>query len=93
MSPAGARYEALAGEIDRALSFMSACGVEDRNLQTAEIYASHEALVLDYERAMLRLGSDGPGAKRRSCTTCRRISCGWGSAPVNSTGHTWRSPR
>lgn len=33
----------------------------DRNLQTAEIYASHEALVLDYERAMLRLsdGEDG----------------------------------
>jgi 3-deoxy-7-phosphoheptulonate synthase len=41
------------------LRFMSACGVADRNLQTAEIYASHEALVLDYERAMLRL-SDGP---------------------------------
>ncbi|NDJ90019.1 3-deoxy-7-phosphoheptulonate synthase, partial [Mycolicibacter kumamotonensis] len=26
-SPAGARYEALAGEIDRGLKFMSACGV------------------------------------------------------------------
>lgn len=63
-SPAGARYEALAGEIDRGLRFMSACGVADRELQTAEIYASHEALVLDYERAMLRLsnadyGEDG----------------------------------
>jgi 3-deoxy-7-phosphoheptulonate synthase len=57
-SPAGARYEALAGEIDRALRFMSACGVNDRNLQTAEIYASHEALVLDYERAMLRLSTE-----------------------------------
>ncbi len=57
-SPAGARYEALAGEIDRGLRFMSACGVADRNLQTAEIYASHEALVLDYERAMLRLSQD-----------------------------------
>src|SRR3954469_1458727 len=63
-SPAGARYEALAGEIDRALSFMSACGVNDRNLQTAEIYASHEALVLDYERAMLRMANeDGQEAK------------------------------
>ena len=59
-SPAGARYEALAAEIDRALTFMSACGVDDRNLQTAEIYASHEALVLDYERAMLRLSTDFP---------------------------------
>ena len=28
-SPAGARYEALAGEIDRGLRFMSACGVDD----------------------------------------------------------------
>jgi 3-deoxy-7-phosphoheptulonate synthase len=56
-SPAGARYEALAGEIDRGLRFMSACGVDDRNLDTAEIYASHEALVLDYERAMLRMDS------------------------------------
>ncbi|MGB2921213.1 MAG: 3-deoxy-7-phosphoheptulonate synthase class II [Mycobacterium sp.] len=64
-SPAGARYEALAGEIDRGLRFMSACGVDDRNLQTAEIYASHEALVLDYERAMLRMDYDnaeGDGA-------------------------------
>jgi len=60
-SPAGARYEALASEIDRGLRFMSACGVNDRNLQTAEIYASHEALVLDYERAMLRLADDENG--------------------------------
>jgi 3-deoxy-7-phosphoheptulonate synthase len=60
-SPAGARYEALASEIDRALRFISACGVDDRNLHTAEIYASHEALVLDYERAMLRLAEDSTG--------------------------------
>jgi 3-deoxy-7-phosphoheptulonate synthase len=58
-SRAGARYEALAGEIDRGLRFMNACGVTDPNLQTAEIFASHEALVLDYERAMLRLGPEG----------------------------------
>ncbi len=62
-SPAGARYEALAGEIDRGLRFMSACGVNNRNLDTAEIYASHEALVLDYERAMLRLGNGGADAE------------------------------
>jgi 3-deoxy-D-arabino-heptulosonate 7-phosphate (DAHP) synthase class II len=47
--------------IDRGLKFMSACGVADSNLQTAEIYASHEALVLDYERAMLRLSSEEEG--------------------------------
>jgi 3-deoxy-7-phosphoheptulonate synthase len=59
-SPAGARYEALASEIDRGMRFMAACGVNDRNLDTAEIYASHEALVLDYERAMLRLSDEYP---------------------------------
>jgi 3-deoxy-7-phosphoheptulonate synthase len=57
-SRAGARYEALAGEIDLGLRFMNACGVTDLNLQSAEIFASHEALVLDYERAMLRLGPE-----------------------------------
>lgn len=66
-SPAGARYEALAGEIDRGLKFMSACGVADRNLQTADIFASHEALVIDYERAMLRLSdpAENPDMPRK----------------------------
>ncbi|MDN6660278.1 MAG: 3-deoxy-7-phosphoheptulonate synthase class II [Corynebacterium variabile] len=54
-SPAGARYEALAEEIERGLEFMQACGVTDSTLQHADIYCSHEALVRDYERAMLRL--------------------------------------
>ena len=60
-SPAGARYEALAEEIDRGLEFMNACGVSDSQLHTADIYASHESLVMDYERAMLRLGHDSEG--------------------------------
>ena len=60
-SPAGARYEDLAREIDHALRFMQACGVSDSNLQTADIYCSHEALVVDYERAMLRLAHDESG--------------------------------
>ncbi|WP_448495276.1 class II 3-deoxy-7-phosphoheptulonate synthase [Mycolicibacterium boenickei] len=57
-SPAGDRYRALASDIDRALSFMHACGVDHRNLRMAEVYASHEALVLDYERSMLRFSED-----------------------------------
>jgi len=32
-----------------------ACGVEDYRMHTTEFYASHEALLLDYERSMLRL--------------------------------------
>jgi 3-deoxy-7-phosphoheptulonate synthase len=54
-SAAGERYEAVAAEIDRAVRFMDACGVEDRNLHSVEFFASHEALLLDYERALLRL--------------------------------------
>jgi 3-deoxy-7-phosphoheptulonate synthase len=57
-SPAGARYEAMAAEIDRGLRFMTACGVDDASLHTVQMFASHEALVLDYERAMLRLDAD-----------------------------------
>ena len=60
-SPAGARYEALAQEIERGLRFMGACGVADDSLRTASIYASHEALLVDYERAMLRLAVDEDG--------------------------------
>src|SRR4051794_4542360 len=54
-SNAGARYEQVASEIDRSLQFMSACGVDDSSLRTVDMYASHEMLVLDYERSMLRL--------------------------------------
>ncbi len=54
-SPAGERYEEVATEIDRALRFMSAAGVSDTSLNATEIFASHEALLLDYERAMLRM--------------------------------------
>ena len=54
-SPAGQRYETLAAEIDRALSFMRACGIRDDALRGVELYVSHEALILDYERALTRL--------------------------------------
>lgn len=57
-SPMGTRYERVANEIDRSLRFMSACGIDGSSLRTVEMYASHELLVLDYERAMLRLEGD-----------------------------------
>jgi 3-deoxy-7-phosphoheptulonate synthase len=53
-SPAGQRYERLAGEIDRAIAFMHACGADPEEFRAVEFYASHEALLLDYERAMTR---------------------------------------
>jgi 3-deoxy-7-phosphoheptulonate synthase len=54
----GARYEALASEIDRAVRFMRACGVHDAALEGVELYSSHEALILDYERALTRIEND-----------------------------------
>src|SRR6188768_3714661 len=51
-SPEGRRYEQLAAEIDRALHFMRACGIETEdnpNLREVDIYTSHEALILGYE--------------------------------------------
>jgi 3-deoxy-7-phosphoheptulonate synthase len=54
-SPAGRRYEQLAGEIDRALAFMNACGVDPEELHGVEFYSSHEALLLEYERALTRI--------------------------------------
>jgi 3-deoxy-7-phosphoheptulonate synthase len=54
-SPAGVRYEVIAREIDRALAFMRACGIDHAALRSVELYNSHEALILDYERALLRV--------------------------------------
>jgi 3-deoxy-7-phosphoheptulonate synthase len=56
-TPAGDRYEKVAGEIDRALSFMAACGADPEEFKRVEFYAGHEALVLDYEKAMTRIDS------------------------------------
>lgn len=56
-SVAGQRYELLAGEIDRALAFMVACGTDPIEFQRVEFYAAHEALSMDYERALTRIDS------------------------------------
>ena len=54
---AGQRYDLMAGEIDRALSFMRACGAEPEEFHRVEFYAGHEALLLDYEDALTRIDS------------------------------------
>ena len=59
-SPAGQRYDRLAAEIDRALKFMQACGVDtasNPNLSSVDVYTSHEALILGYEEALTRQDS------------------------------------
>ena len=56
-SPAHQRYEVLARDIDRALAFMRACGLDLEGMPVThgvELFASHEALLLEYERALTR---------------------------------------
>ena len=54
-NPAYSRYEQTANEIDRAIRFMDACGADVDALTAVEFFVSHEALLLDYERAMTRV--------------------------------------
>jgi 3-deoxy-7-phosphoheptulonate synthase len=56
-SVAGQRYERMAADIDRALAFMHACGADPDEFQRVEFYAAHEALSIDYERALTRIDS------------------------------------
>jgi 3-deoxy-7-phosphoheptulonate synthase len=53
----GNRYEAMANEIGRALDFMKSAGIEHEAIKTVDFYASHEALILEYERALTRIDS------------------------------------
>lgn len=56
-NPAYAKYDSMAREIDHAMKFMAACGADFDALKTTEFFAGHEALVLDYERALTRIDS------------------------------------
>jgi 3-deoxy-7-phosphoheptulonate synthase len=56
-NPANARYEGLAKEIDRAIRFMEAAGADFDELKRVEFYASHEGLLMDYERPLTRIDS------------------------------------
>ena len=56
-NPANQRYEGLAGEIDRAVRFMEAAGADFEELKRVEFYTAHEALLMEYERAMTRIDS------------------------------------
>ncbi len=54
---ANARYERMAHDIDKAMRFMTACGADVDAMRTVEFFAAHEALVLDYERPLVRVDS------------------------------------
>jgi len=59
-STEGRRYTRVAEEIERALTFMRACGIDlskEHSLHEVDFYTSHEALVLNYEEALTRRDS------------------------------------
>lgn len=56
-SPVGERYERIGREIDQALAFMDAIGVDPDEFHTVDFYSSHEALILEYEHALTRIDS------------------------------------
>ena len=56
----GRRYEEMAEEIQRALTFMKACGIDlngELALHEVDVFTSHEALLLGYEEALTRQDS------------------------------------
>lgn len=56
-STQGRRYEQIARQIERALRFMAACGIDlakDSALHEVDLFTSHEALLLGYEEALTR---------------------------------------
>jgi 3-deoxy-7-phosphoheptulonate synthase len=56
----GQRYEQVASDIERALNFMRACGIDletTSQLHEVDVYTSHEALILGWEEALTRQDS------------------------------------
>ncbi len=53
----GQRYEQMASEIGRALNFMTSAGVDPESFRRVDFYSSHEALILEYEKALTRIDS------------------------------------
>lgn len=59
-SAQGRRYADIAREVERAVVFMEACGVDlsrEPAVQQVELYTSHEALLLGFEEALTRRDS------------------------------------
>ena len=56
-SSVGDRYEQMAREIGRALDFMKSAGVDPDSFKSVDLYSSHEALIMEYEKALTRIDS------------------------------------
>ncbi len=56
----GRRYGVIASEIEQALRFMAACGIDlgsEQQLHQVDFWTSHEGLLLDYEQGLTRRDS------------------------------------
>jgi 3-deoxy-7-phosphoheptulonate synthase len=56
-TPEGQQYETIATEIERALGFIRATGIDlvgSQQLHQVDVWTSHEGLVLDYEEGLTR---------------------------------------
>lgn len=53
----GEKYEQMATEIGRALAFMASAGVDPEQFKAVDFYSSHEALIIEYEKALTRIDS------------------------------------
>ena len=59
-SPAVKKFKEIANRIDECLSFMEACGINEksvRQVRETRFYTSHEALLLPYEQSLTRIDS------------------------------------
>ncbi|MEJ0019536.1 MAG: 3-deoxy-7-phosphoheptulonate synthase class II [Acetobacteraceae bacterium] len=59
-SPQGERYGEICRRIQESLAFMTACGMSSANapqLRTAEMFTSHDAMLLNYEEPLTRQDS------------------------------------
>jgi 3-deoxy-7-phosphoheptulonate synthase len=58
-SPMGQTYERMARQIDQAIQFMETIGisVDSPQINQAQLFTSHEALLLGYEQALTRIDS------------------------------------
>ncbi len=59
-SPQAERYLNLSSQIDQALTFMQACGIDSSTtpqIRSTTLYTSHESLLLGYEEALTRQDS------------------------------------
>jgi len=58
--PLGQKYESLSCQIDKAMTFLQAAGINSNNtlqLRQTTVFTSHEALLLNYEEALTRMDS------------------------------------